>query len=301
VGAGQLLLLRGLRQFESPLGHQLFVQVSSNIRVSSAQRQVPVPPHIIELHKRAQPFLDSNDQTLRFSLIVDSFATLRASLAEQKHQDPAVIIQSALRVEEDVCEMMSTLPSTCQFAVVTSEESTGAYGDTFHLYPSNRVAQRWNSLRMMSIFVNEMIYKQTTRALKVEVCPKACYNGLTYNYPAIREQCVIRGAYLAEQICASVPQFANTSPSPTVSVVAPLLWPLAAAGESDLSPPSVRDYVISKLHFLGKQARVPQASWAAQMLEESKKLEDWYVITSSSLGMYGELTVWPRLHLYHLA
>jgi hypothetical protein len=54
-----------------------------------------------------------------------------------------------------------------------------------------------------------------------------------------------------------------------------LLWPLSFAGHTQFSPPDVRAYVIDRLRFLGKEARLPQGIWAADMIEEGKVMEDW--------------------------
>ncbi|KAF2423794.1 hypothetical protein EJ08DRAFT_595433 [Tothia fuscella] len=275
LGAGTLLKLRGLRQFETPLGHQLFAQVTSNIRVNSAQRQVPVPLDIRQLQAEAKPFLSASDQRSKISLIVDTFATLRAQAAQPIGSDPATIIKMAVQVEHSVCEMMANLPQSDVYRTVATDESTPcAYGSFSYVDLDHRATQRWNSLRMMSLFLNEMMYKQIEIALQSS--PGRFCKSTLNAWLLLQEQCATYGRQRAEGICASIAQF--TKVDPTAAIVSSLLWPLTAAGESDLVSSDVRRFVISALLYLGEKSRLPQAFWAAQMLEESKTLEDWYVL-----------------------
>jgi hypothetical protein len=82
---------------------------------------------------------------------------------------------------------------------------------------------------------------------------------------------------MARQICASVPQFTKPGLNGLLAVTPTLflLWPLSIAGNSRLSPPDVRSYVVDRLRFLGREARLPQSAWAADMIQEGKPMEDW--------------------------
>jgi hypothetical protein len=313
-GAGALLSLRGTEQFRTQLGRDLFLQVITNVRTSSAQRKVRVPPNIMQLQETATQFLDPLNKSFEFSIIIDRFATLRADMEETKCRDSAAIIATALDIERQICDMLAAVPPIFQYKVVPADLKSRAYGATVHEYPSHRVAQLWNSSRMMRIFINQIIYHEiseakagyfdlspdlspesmadewldfqdtTMKGIDMEVCSSLpSLDGIFPSSPIpedwvkLQEQTARNVADIATEICASVPQFARSNPRPTVFTVAPLLWPLTTAAESDLSPPSVRPYVIDRLHFLGTEARFPQATWAAQMLEQSEDLEDWCV------------------------
>jgi hypothetical protein len=309
-GAGALLSLRGSEQFKTTLGRELFTQVVTNVRTSSAQRTVRVPPDIKRLHEEAMPFLDPLHPSTHFSLIIERFANFRAEIAETKLQDSAAIIETALDIDREICDMLATVLPVFHYKVVPADPKSSAYGATVHEYPNHRVTQLWNSSRMMRIFVNELIHRQISKA-KTDCFELSC-DSMTDEWlqlqedtmqdidmdmgtsipllndeiplptfpeawVKIQEQTARNVADLAMEICATVPQFAQSNPAPTVFTVAPLLWPLTTAAESFLSPPSVRTYIADRLHFLGTAARFPQATWAAQMLEKSEHLEDWCV------------------------
>jgi hypothetical protein len=313
-GAGALLSLRGTEQFQTPLGRELFLQVITNVRTSSAQRQVRVPPEIMRLQEEATPFLDPRNQSFQFSIIIDQFATLRAEMAETESRDSVAIIDTALDIERQICEMLAAVPPVFQYKVVPADLKSRAYGATVHEYPNHRIAQLWNSTRMMRILINQLIHHQisvekgrcfdlspdlspepmaddwlkfqdtTMDDMDMDYCSSIPsidgslpLSSIPEEWVKLQEQTARNVADIAMEICATVPQFAASSPPPTVFSVAPLLWPLTTAAESDLSPPSVRTYIIDRLYYLGKEAKFPQATWAAQMLDQSEHLEDWCV------------------------
>jgi hypothetical protein len=312
-GAGALLALRGAGQFETPLGRELFTQVTTNVCTSSASRQVRVRPEIARLYKLGLPFMGPQKMSLRFSLIVKSFADMRASMAEMEIPDSAAIIETALDLEQQLCDVLTEVPPALQYKVVPADPKTTAYGPTVHEYPNHRVTQLFNSSRMMRIFLNELIYKQISIAstprvdlsidlmnddwqelqdptidimgdMDMDMRSNSSLFENKFSSPAIpqawvklQEQTARNIADLSMEICATVPQYAHSSPPPTVFTVAHLLWPLSSAAESFLCPPSVRTYIMDRLYFLGDQARFSQATWAAQMLEDLECPPDWCV------------------------
>jgi hypothetical protein len=309
-GAGALLSLRGSDQFKTALGRELFTQVLTNVRTSSAQRTVRVPPEMKQLHREALPFLDSSHPGMRFSLIIEQFANFRAEILESEFHDTAAIIETALGIDKQICDMLATVLPIFHYKVVPADPKSPAYGAMVHEYPSHRVTQLWNSSRMLRIHVNELIHKHISKA-KTDCFELSCDSMTDYwlqlqedtmqdmdidmgtsipplsgkispptipeDWVKLQEQTARNVADLAMEICATVPQFAQSSSPPTVFTVAPLLWPLTTAAESFLSPPSVRTYIVDRLHFLGTAARFPQATWAAEMLEKSEQCDDWCV------------------------
>ncbi|RDI77243.1 hypothetical protein Vi05172_g12791 [Venturia inaequalis] len=281
-GATALLKMRGLEQFDSKLGSQLYIQVSSSIRISSAQRCTRVPADFLDFNEMALPFLDANNPTLRVSLLVDAFARFREAVANKNFGDSGFIIDTALQLDQSVLMLLSTLPDGCDYEVIhLAKSEPGVFEGITHKYRDHRVAQLWNSLRMIRIFLNEAAHREISALIGAD------YESYGLDVPTewilLQEMCARNAQRIASDICASVPQFTKLSPGQPLAVAtaAFLLWPLSAAGESYLSPEPLRLYAIDRLKFLGREARLPQALWAAQMLEEHEKLEDW-------------------LHMYHL-
>lgn len=300
-GATALLKMRGMEQFRSKLGGQLYIQVASNIRISSAQRRTRVSADFLEFNEMAAPFLDANNPSLRISLVVDAFAKLREAIASKHVEDSEFIIDSALQLDQNVLMLLSTLPDGCDYEVIhVSKSEPGVFEGVTHRYRDRRAAQLWNSLRMIRIFLNEAAHREISALIGAD------YESYGLDIPTdwilLQEMTARNAQRIAAEICASVPQFTRLSPGQPLPVASAafLLWPLSAAGESYLSPEPLRLYVIDRLKFLGREARLPQALWAAQMLEESEKLEDWYVKSKSGLKHEKPANTLTRLHMYHL-
>lgn len=275
-GATALLKLRGLEQFDSKLGSQLYIQVSSSIRISSAQRCTRVSAEFLDFNEMAMPLLDADNPILRLSLLVDAFAKFREAIANKHVEDSEFIIDSALQLDQSVLMLLSTLPDGCDYKVIhVAKSEPGVFEGITHKYRDHRVAQLWNSLRMIRIFLNEAAHREISALIGAD------YESYGLDVPTewilLQEMCARNAQRIASDICASVPQFTKMSPGQPLAVAtaAFLMWPLSAAGESYLSPEPLRQYAIDRLKFLGREARLPQALWAAQMLEESEKLEDW--------------------------
>jgi hypothetical protein len=277
-GATALLKMRGLEQFQSKLGSQLYIQVSSNIRISSAQMSTRVSADFLGFNELAMPFLDANNPTLRISLIVDAFAKLREVIANKQAEDSGFIINSALQLDQNVLLLLSTLPDGCDYEVIhVAKSEPGVFDGVTHRYRDHRVAQLWNSLRMIRIFLNEAVHREVSAKMGADY--ESYGSEVPTEWILLQEMTARNSQQIASDICASVPQFTKLSAGQPLAVTSAafLLWPLSAAGESYLSPEPLRRYTIDRLKFLGREARLPQALWAAQMLEESRKLEDWYV------------------------
>jgi hypothetical protein len=278
-GATALLKMRGMEQFRSKLGAHLYVQVSSSIRIASAQKCTPVSADFLEFNEMAMPFLDANNPTLRISFLVDAFSKLREAIAKKRGiEDSSFLIDSAMQLDQNVLLLLSSLPEGCDYKVIhVAKSEPGVFEGITHRYRDHRVAQLWNSLRMIRIFLNEGAHREISALIGAD------YESYGLDVPTdwilLQEMTARNAQRLAGEICASVPQFTKLTPGQplAVSSAAFLLWPLSAAGESYLSPEPLRLYAIDRLKFLGREARLPQALWAAQMLEESEKLEDWYV------------------------
>ena len=139
---------------------------------------------------------------------------------------------------------------------------------------------------MIRIFLNEAVHREVSAMIGAD------YESYGFEVPAdwilLQEMTARNAQRIASDICASVPQFTKLSAGEPLAVASAafLLWPLSAAGESYLSPEPLRLYAIDRLKFLGREARLPQALWAAQMLEESEKP----VIVNVSSGM-GSMTL----------
>lgn len=278
-GAAALLKIRGKEQFDNEMGCKIYSHVSMNLRVSCAQRETPLPLDFLELQNEILDRLDEKDPMTGFFFIIDGFARLRqVARAEYAAGElTTATIDDALRYDQALVTLIETTPPALGYKKITipgTEE--GVLGNTYHEYRDHRLAQRWNALRMMRLLFNEHIYGHMARIVSPTVDPDNVKLSTT-SY-LLQELARRNVEEMAREICASVPQFCKLNQYGILPVTpaAFLLWPLAIAGQNELSPPEIHEYAIDRLRFMGTEARLPQGVWAAEMLEDNKKdMEDW--------------------------
>lgn len=72
------------------------------------------------------------------------------------------------------------------------------------------------------------------------------------------EQAACNAQQMAADICASVPQYANSEQS-FIGSASNLLWPLSTVRSADLVGEDLRNYAEGKLKLLARELRIPQA------------------------------------------
>lgn len=281
-GALSLLALRPTEQFGYPVGRMLFRQIATNIRVDCAQRHVRVPNQLMELFARAAPFCDPDDPLLLVSDLVDGFTDIRAAMQENTGFDPYDLLQWAKRIDERAVSLTSNMPSWWNYDIVyVSRKDSRILSHRYHLYRDHRIAQLWNTIRMMRIRLNEMIHNL---AGKIRIDAQGCgpeEDSLDSGCIQLHSSQIIQK--MAADICASVPQFVRNSKdalkrSPTrVASGYFLIWPLFTAGASALVPVEVYQYAVDQLKYIGMTSKIPQAFEAAKQLEFRETKEDWSV------------------------
>jgi Fungal specific transcription factor domain len=276
-GALALLELRGPELVQKEIGYLLYLQVSSNIRVSSIVNKKRTPSRLLAFHKRMIPFVDSEDPKVRLFTILDDFAELQAVIAEDNIQHSLETACIASRLDSRCESLMDTIRDSSQFTVHISErEVPFAYGREWHTYPDAHVAQWWNAVRQSRIMLNQIILDQLATAHFIDD-PNILRQSLDMQISAVT---AIQQA--AGEICASVPQFAqeihqNRSKSNTaaLSLVSRLFFSLCTVGDSTVVPEQMRRFAARSLWYFGTTTNFPQAIDAAKMIEENSLDTSW--------------------------
>jgi hypothetical protein len=203
---------------------------------------------------------------------------LRADLIENTFADEMVIIQRALKIEKDAVLLINSFPPSYKFEVLSGDQAPSwSFRSTAHRYPNHNVALRWNAVRMIRLWMNEWIYKacvyKTTIMSSKSQHPS--WDSASQSLSELQRSTAEAAQQIVLDIIASAPQFTNlgTKFPPLTSRF--LILPLAAAGQTSLCPPDARGYIIKCLRILGNISTLRPASQVADMLEESKPLEDW--------------------------
>ncbi|KAH7007430.1 hypothetical protein EDB80DRAFT_718720 [Ilyonectria destructans] len=289
LGALELLRLRGKQQFQSQMAQHLFVQTITNIRTSCVQRIVPVPTECLTLHDEAIQFLDTKDPALRLGPIIDRAASIRA---RAKTSPVAGLLYEARDLDKETVALTDSLEEEMRYTIRPKEDTPPwAYLGIAFRHRNHRVAKFWNAIRMMRMFLNELIWRGISLGYD-DPHPRLSSSEISCDDPLCR--CVylknlkqMAGRNMTEVatgVLASVPDFLE--PTSNRGKFCPsartLIWPLSILLTSPVYSSSVRKYAVVFLHELGRDLNLPQAVDTARMLGESEVAEDW-------------------LHLYHLA
>ncbi|KAH8698359.1 hypothetical protein BGW36DRAFT_406351 [Talaromyces proteolyticus] len=276
AGALALLELRGPELVQTQIGYQLFLQVSSNIRVSCIVHQKRTPPRLLSLHRRMAPFIDPADPKVRFFTILDDFAELQAVVLENGISGSLEVAFSASRLDSRCENMMSTIYDSSLYTThISDHEVAFGYGREWHQYPDAHIAQWWNSVRQTRIYLNQIILNQLDSAIYEDAeIESDCLDMQLAAIATTQQQ--------AADICASVPQFAQAihenrlqSNVAALTLVSRLFFPLCTVGISSVVPDSMKRYAARSLWFLGTAAKFPQAVEAAKMIEDKSLDTSW--------------------------
>ncbi|KAK2001371.1 hypothetical protein LX36DRAFT_653440 [Colletotrichum falcatum] len=253
LGTVELLRLRGTRQLDTPLGRQLFVHSSGNIRTSCAHSKTSVPQRFLKLYETASPYLDLDDPFLKMTPILDRVATLRsriASLGDSERQD---VLYEALDLDAATAKLGQEVPEEWRFtARPPGERAPMPYKGMSFRYPSLLVLRYWNSLRIIRMFLNDVVWIQSTLALDRGPDPddETDYEG--YQRSSSRKM-----SSLVVEVLGSCGDYLEFSEDRFSVSARCLIWPLSVIAEISSTPPDARRFALDCLDRLGRGARIP--------------------------------------------
>jgi hypothetical protein len=161
-GAAALVKLRGLEQLRTPAGRRMFNQVTSSLLISCIQRGLALPAHIIELRAEGAKYLNTAEPAAEPAwLVMESmiaFADFRSKTRAGAITDPQAILSKALELDGTLLELFSNLPLNWEYdTVFTDADPDVVFNGRYHVYYDYWVAQLWNAMRTIRIFLNEQI------------------------------------------------------------------------------------------------------------------------------------------------
>jgi hypothetical protein len=209
------------------------------------------------------------------SAIKDAFTNLRADMEGKFSPSHVKIIETCLEIDKQCISLMESFPPEYRYEVLgPTKAPTWSFRGMAHRYPNIRIALHWNAVRMIRIFTNGWVYTHSRKILMSKSDPTI--DDVDRSRAEIQQYAAKEVSHqMIFDILASVPQFTDllsTSPSSSSRFV---IWPLSAVGDSPIVPPDAKAYVISCLRLLAHISGLRQAAKAADMVEESKDLEDW--------------------------
>jgi hypothetical protein len=260
-GAVVLLALRGPDQFRTALGQKLYIHVSNNIRVSCAQRAVPLPPEFVKLDKLASKYLDFSIPVLQYWPIVDKFIELQTMVRQNDPEKSSERLTLASRIEIMSIKMAGNLKDPWRYEVTQPEDAPKeAFRQSAHRYATHAVARLWNTIWLVRILVNEVIYDEMEMIENDEVNSRCLIQTIATE----------TAEEMAINILSSVPQFIRSPESKqlTATIASGFIYPISAVGASKLVSSDAKQYAIETVALIGKKAKLPQAIQVAEMLNK---------------------------------
>ncbi|OLN93294.1 hypothetical protein CCHL11_08358 [Colletotrichum chlorophyti] len=254
LGAVELLRLRGTRQLDTPLGRKLFIHSSNNIRTSCAHSKIPVPPRFLKLYEDAQSWLNMDDPFLKLAPIIDRVADLRARAARADDSQRRDLVAEALELDSAAARMGQEVPDGWKFtARLPGERAHMLYKGISLRYPSLRALRYWNSLRMLRMFLNELIWAQSLQILDQgpDLDDEA-------DYEELQRSSSRSMATIVTEVLASCGEYLESTGDRFSVSARCLIWPLSVISELSLTPPEARVYALDCLDRLGRDGRIPE-------------------------------------------
>ncbi|KKK26308.1 hypothetical protein ARAM_001563 [Aspergillus rambellii] len=262
-GALALLKLRGHEQFTRERGAQLFIQIRSQILLACMERNIAVPPALVETTCNFQTstvrkLWKSRSVASPGSICEISFrlVNLQAAMAGGKITDPTVVTNKALDIDHDLQLWEASVPATWGFSVVDAAEAeAGSFlAGKRHVYSSTWVAEGWNNWRALRIVVNQLILRNE----RAQAEPDS--NRLS------RSRSIV--CQLSTELCMSTSGFIG-SPH-----ILSLIQPLYLVSMETLNPQALRFFAAEQLHQIGVSMGVGQAARLAAVAFQRLKARD---------------------------
>ncbi|KIW32586.1 uncharacterized protein PV07_04116 [Cladophialophora immunda] len=290
-GAAKLLQLRGLKQFGSEFGAQLFSHTTSNIFASSMQRFVNMPAEVQSLKDVANPFLDPNDPGNRMSPVLERVVRIKARISNYS-KDRGVLYEvfdDAAVLEQEIVELIKDDDPILGYTVRSKEDTPSwAYRGIAYRYKSHRAIKIRNTLRMARLFLLEVMSAGASLAIESmqnqadKETPSKGFRD-SYDFTAFKEDARRLADEITTEVLGCLPDFLE--PSPTGPRFSPssrtLVWPLSVIYKNRICPPQAREYARSMADEFVKDLDRLQLVDARKFITDAESAEDW-------------------LHLYHL-
>jgi len=278
LGAVQLIRLRGMKQLKTDLGRRLFLQTCNNIRSSCIQRGVAVPDEFLQLYEQAKPFLDPSIPNVRIGPLLDKMVGLKVRLQKElPAQRLSGVIHEALQLDEETRALVDMLPDSWRYQVRPLHMTPQwAYQALAHQYPEHRMARHWNILRLVRLFMNEVVWHIAAFVArsKEQAMPEISRHCQDLDTGALQATAAANRTQIITDILASVPHFLDENGTAFTPAARFLIWPLTVVAEIATTLEPAGRYAIWCLYEIARQARIPQALHAAEAVESGSST-DW--------------------------
>lgn len=276
-GAYALLTMGDRSTLFTDIGRKLFMLVVSSITLHSMQQEVPLPENLKEIFRLIDgeaPERLASDPRIQFQPLIEDFINLRVDLRQGDCTQPLTIINRAQGVDrraQFLTDIMRQRPDyMLEIRHTESLNLPGQSSGYHHVYPSLSALLLWNSLRMLRLLLNQVIYDYSDQ---LPPPGDASTEMLTFKNIAAE---IMTGICI--EICASVPasSLSTDKQEPNrISMVHFLIWPLFKVATTLHVPATLRNDALSKLGILGRKYKVQRALLAFEQAKTGNANDGW--------------------------
>jgi hypothetical protein len=305
-GGLALVSLRGYEQFQNPLDFSVLVRLSGHFLISCVASASPIPDELIAIRAYLTKHLRPQDPMWRLSDLLILYGDLRSGIQRGIFSE-VDRIGLTVALDEKLQALDLSMPPSWQYSTtILDHKSDRTFDFHFDSYPSLRVSQVRNQLRIIRVLLNESLlqyYIASSTAEKSTLKIRVVHDSIKT---------------LVHEICASVPDYLDCEGAarhrlPTSEKAGPLdddpdpfldrsqgesghphtprhhatcyalIFPLYVAGVSR-SIPEARSWSIKQLQYMSSHFSIRNATMVAQILEGETYVSPWKVY--DMLGSY---------------
>jgi hypothetical protein len=217
--------------------------------------------------------------------LASRYCNLRSSMSSfHDYSDSERIISAACAIDNDYEIWAKTCPFQFIYQTVTlRERSDEVFSDHYHVYPTLWTATAWNNYRAVRLLINELILNQLCHLyLNNSESPLLWNDACFFENRVLASNRIL--LQLCHDICASVPFYLgfDLNAEKDMPRAIPkaingnlLLWPLYAAGCTDLVSDMMRDWVAGRLRWISDVIGIRQAAPLAFSLRRKQDHLRW--------------------------
>lgn len=308
-GACALLNLRGKEQFKSDLGRRMFHQFYGVILLVALETGRAVHPGMYDLYQVMNPTSDYSVHGRQWTTRMINVLHDAITLNQDKHSDPRTMVNIALSINRELGKLKKLMPHIWNYETIRLEQpSEYLYGDIYQFYLDPWIAQMWNNIKSCRMYLFKIVRENLVRGCTQFNPPIFSHDEYEFNKTTAEE--IVQST--AASIVASVPQITGMIPFPDLSTarrrasnpeleessavftiqppgtyldptqstqMVHVIWPLYAAGQTDLATPELRQWAIDMLHFVALRIGTRQA---VVLAEELKAIQRTRLLTATS-------------------
>ncbi|KAG7289897.1 hypothetical protein NEMBOFW57_006274 [Staphylotrichum longicolle] len=284
-GATELLKLRGPAQFGTVLGRSMFLDITSDILTSCANRRVAPPPALTELLTQFADVVGHDDLHVRITRATAGMADLVGLVTSDGDPDTVAIqlVLQGRQLDAHISKLLEDFAIWRPYVILDPASAPeSAYNQIAHHYSTPKMCWQWNNLRMMRVYVNTWVFRAAAAAKSALRDSPEATNVLEKS--RVLEIAASNAERMAVDIlgtvsyCHSLPTLSNDR----LTMARWLIWPLSSVATSPVTPISARIYARDNLHAFGRETGTSQATEAGKMVDEAKEIEDWLHIVHLS-------------------